>query len=138
MARRDASLATALAYQEKDKRISVHSHPQADGIGALRNLGLEKCDCRFVLPQDADDVSVPNRMQIVIDAFRAAPGRCAIGGEAVVIDANGTETGYLRVPADARAGGAPQVFSTIPWCIRPPRSISRPFAVWGRPMARIS
>ena len=106
----DASLETALAYQEKDGRISVHSHPDADGIGALRNLGLEKCDCRYVLLQDADDISVPGRMAAVIDAFRAAPNRCAIGGEAVVIDAEGRETGYLRVPRDARAISAAMFF----------------------------
>lgn len=106
----DASLETALAYQQKDKRISVHSHPDADGIGALRNLGLEKCDCRYVLLQDADDISLPNRMTAVIDAFRAAPNRCAIGGEAVVIDAGGKETGYLRAPQGARAISAAMFF----------------------------
>jgi glycosyltransferase involved in cell wall biosynthesis len=99
----DASLETALDYQEKDRRISVHSHPEADGIGALRNIGLEKCDARYVLIQDADDVSVGNRMEITLDAFKAAPDRLALGGEAIVVDANGNRTGYLRAPSSSAA-----------------------------------
>jgi glycosyltransferase involved in cell wall biosynthesis len=99
----DASLETALGYQEKDRRISVHSHPEADGIGALRNIGLEKCDSRYVLIQDADDVSVGNRMEITLDAFKAAPDRLALGGEAIVVDANGNRTGYLRAPSSSAA-----------------------------------
>jgi glycosyltransferase involved in cell wall biosynthesis len=106
----DASLATALEYREKDRRITVWSHPEADGIGALRNIGLEKCDCRFVLIQDADDVSVENRMEIVLDAFKAAPDRLAVGAEAVVVDAAGNQTGYLRTPSSSTAITAAALF----------------------------
>jgi glycosyltransferase involved in cell wall biosynthesis len=99
----DASLETALDYQEKDRRISVHSHPEADGIGALRNIGLDKCDSRYVLIQDADDISVGNRMEITLDAFKAAPDLLAVGGEAIVVDADGNRTGYLRAPSSSAA-----------------------------------
>ena len=106
----DASLETALGYQEKDKRIVVHSHPEADGIGALRNIGLEKCDCRYVLLQDADDVSVINRMEITLDAFKASPDRLAVAGEAIVIDSAGNPTGYLHAPSSSRAITAASFF----------------------------
>ena len=69
----------------------------------MRNIGLEKCDSRYVLIQDADDVSVGNRMEIILDAFKAAPDRLAVGGEAIVVDADGNRTGYLRAPSSSAA-----------------------------------
>lgn len=106
----DASLQTAMDYQEVDGRICVSSHQEADGIGGLRNIGLEKCDCRYVLLQDADDISVGNRMEIVLDAFKAIPDRLAVGGEAILIDAEGVCTGYLRAPPGSRAITAASFF----------------------------
>ena|SRR5258708_5850783 len=85
----DGSRQLAEHYAEMDKRISVSSHPYAQGIAELRNIGLAKCDCRTLLLQDADDVSVPNRMKIVMEAFKAAPNMLVIGGDAVVIDSEG-------------------------------------------------
>lgn len=106
----DASLETALAYRKKDRRISVYSCPDADSIGTLRNIGLQKCDSRYVLIQDADDVSVGNRMEITMEAFKAVPARLAVGGDATVIDASGNEIGNLRAPSSARAITAASFF----------------------------
>jgi len=99
----DDSLDTALAFQKIDKRISVYSCPDADSLGTLKNIGLEKCDSRYVLMQDADDISVGNRMELMIEAFGAAPGRLAVGGDAIVIDAEGRESGRLRAPYSPKA-----------------------------------
>jgi hypothetical protein len=62
--------------------------------------------------QDADDISVPNRMEIVANAFAAAPNLLAIGGEAIVIDPAGRRTGYLRVPTSPKAVAASAFFCT--------------------------
>jgi glycosyltransferase involved in cell wall biosynthesis len=99
----DGSLELARQRSEADRRIAVFSCPEADSLGALRNIGLAKCDCQYLLLQDADDVSFPNRMEIVTKAFEARPGLLAVGGEAEVIDPAGKRTGYLRRPADPRA-----------------------------------
>jgi len=99
----DGSLDTALDYRKTDKRISVYSCPDADGLGTLKNIGLQKCDSRYVLMQDSDDISVGNRMDLMIEAFNAAPGRLAVGGDAIVIDAEGRECGRLRAPYSPKA-----------------------------------
>jgi glycosyltransferase involved in cell wall biosynthesis len=106
----DGSLELALQRAETDKRISVSSHPEANGIAALRNIGLAKCDCRYLLLQDADDVSFPNRMDIIARSFEASPNMLAIGGEAVVIDSAGRRMGHLRAPVGPAGVAAASFF----------------------------
>jgi len=106
----DGSLELAQQMSDVDRRISVFSCPQADSVGALRNIGLEKCDCRYLLLQDADDVSYPNRMEVVGGAFGAQPQLLAVGGDAVLIDPGGKRTGYLRRPANPKMVAAANIF----------------------------
>ena len=106
----DGSLELAQQCAETDRRIAVSSHPDADGIAALRNIGLAKCDCRYLMLQDADDVSFENRMDIVARSFEAAPNMLAIGGEAIVIDPAGRRTGHLRAPVEPAAVAAASFF----------------------------
>jgi glycosyltransferase involved in cell wall biosynthesis len=106
----DGSLELVQKYAENDKKIEVFSFPNADGIAALRNLGLARCDCRFLMVQDADDISFPYRMKEMISRFDRDPNLLAIGGDAVLIDPTGKETGYLRVPTDSQAIAAATFF----------------------------
>jgi glycosyltransferase involved in cell wall biosynthesis len=96
----DGSFALAQKYEEEDARIKVFSFPQADGLASLLNLGIEKCDCRHILRQDADDVSLVNRMTIINDLFRNNANLLAVGSDALYINETGDEIGYLRFPTD--------------------------------------
>ena len=95
---RDESLALAQRYAESDSRIEAHSHPEAKDVTALRNIGMAKCDCRYLMLQDADDVSFPDRMARSLLAFEHRPGLLLVGGEAVLIDPQGTRIGYMHLP----------------------------------------
>lgn len=106
----DGSLEQAHRMAESDKRIAVFSHPEVVGLAALRNVGLEKCDCRHVMLQDADDISAPDRMEVISRAFDAMPGIAAIGSEAIMIDPAGKRMGRLRRPTGARAVTAAMFF----------------------------
>ena len=106
----DGSLELARQCAEADTRILVSSHPEANGIAELRNIGLAKCDCRYLLLQDADDVSFPNRMDIIAQNFEASPDTLVIGGEAIVIDPEGRRTGHLRAPREPAAVAAASFF----------------------------
>lgn len=94
----DRSLALAQRYAEIDSRIEVHSHPEAQDVTALRNIGMAKCDCRYLMLQDADDVSLPDRMAHSMLAFDQRPGLLLVGGEAVLIDLQGARIGYMHLP----------------------------------------
>ncbi len=106
----DGSLEFALRQAEMDRRIAVFSCPEAASLGVLRNIGLDKCDCRYLLLQDADDTSFVNRMEIITGAFETRPGLLAVGGDAVLVDAAGKRTGYLRRPADPATVAAAAFF----------------------------
>lgn len=106
----DGSLDLAQRRSEADKRISVLSCPEADSLAALRNIGLAKCDCRYLMLQDADDVSFPHRMESVARTFGANRRLLAVGGEAIVIDPAGRQIGHLRRPADPKAVAAASFF----------------------------
>jgi glycosyltransferase involved in cell wall biosynthesis len=106
----DGSCDLAHKFADKDKRIEVFSLPDADGIAALRNLGLEKCDCRYLVLQDADDVSFANRMEIVARSFQDDSNLLAVGGNAVLIDPAGNEIGRLRMPLSSKAVAAATFF----------------------------
>jgi glycosyltransferase involved in cell wall biosynthesis len=106
----DGSLQMAQQGAEIDSRILVSSHPEANGIAELRNIGLGKCDCRYLLLQDADDVSFPNRMEIVMRGFDSWPDLLVIGGEAIVIDPAGRRMDHLRAPAGPAAVAAASFF----------------------------
>lgn len=99
----DGSAELGGRYAESDKRINVFSFPEAEGIAQLRNLGLEKCDCRYVLAQDADDISFPNRMSMVSDFLDSNPDILAVGGDVLIVDEAGRQIGCAHMPADPMA-----------------------------------
>jgi hypothetical protein len=94
----DGSRELAERYNAQDRRIEVHSFPQADGLAGLLNHGLDITDCRYVMRHDADDVCYPDRMDIVLEAFAAQPGVAAVGGQADVIDGAGAPIGDMKMP----------------------------------------
>ncbi len=94
----DGSLALARRYAETDRRIEVHCFPDADGLSGLLNRGLARCDARYVMRHDADDVCLPYRMRASLDAFARHPDVLVVGGLAEVIDAGGCHGGRLRLP----------------------------------------
>src|SRR5216117_4617512 len=67
----DGSVELASVCAEQDKRIELYHLPQAAGLSGLLNLGLDLCDCRYVLRQDADDISLPQRMAALAEAYAA-------------------------------------------------------------------
>ena len=94
----DGSFELANLYAEVDTRVVVHSIPEAHGLSGLLNAGLDLCDCKYVLRQDADDISLPNRMQVLANALDADPELVLVGSLGDVIDAQGNNIGLLDMP----------------------------------------
>ena len=106
----DGSREMAEAYQARDRRIEVHSFPQAQGLSGLLNHGLALADCEFVMRHDADDVCFPDRMAVTLDAFAALPDCVAIGGQAEVMDGAGKRIGDMEVPVGVARVSAASLF----------------------------
>jgi glycosyltransferase involved in cell wall biosynthesis len=107
----DGTVELAAQYADQDKRIKIFSNPHAEGLSDLLNFGLEKADCEFVLRQDGDDISLPNRFERTVEAFKADPAIVVIAGEANIIDEHGNTIGYHRRPHSPTAIKAAAFFS---------------------------
>jgi glycosyltransferase involved in cell wall biosynthesis len=106
----DGSLELAQRYEEEEARIKVFSFPNADGLAGLLNAGLEKCDCRFMFRQDADDISFPNRMELANDVLTGDRKCVVLSSEVVMIGSGGRKIGYLTRPICAQAVTAAAFF----------------------------
>lgn len=62
---KDGSLNILKSYDEKDKRIIVVSK-QNEGVAIARNVALEHATGEFVYFVDADDVVMPNALQMLV------------------------------------------------------------------------
>jgi len=98
----DGSLDVAEAFAARDSRIQIRCFPEAQGLSGLLNAGLEICDCRYAMRHDADDISLPRRMEQTLKAFAADPDMIAIGGQGSIIDGNGKQIGALARPVGQR------------------------------------
>jgi hypothetical protein len=109
----DGSLELAQTYEEKDPRIIVRSFPEAQGLSALLNCGIDLCDGKYLLRQDADDISKPNRMDILSDAFHSDPELVLAGSLGDIIDGQGRKIGNIDMPKGP-GGVAASAFYRIP------------------------
>lgn len=94
----DGSHELAQTYADMDSRIEVHSLPEAQGLAGLLNAGLDLCDGKYVLRQDADDISLPERMAILASALEADPELVLVGSLGDVVDAQRRKIGILDMP----------------------------------------
>lgn len=94
----DGSLELAHAHASGEPRIEVHSLPHARGLSGLLNEGIAMSDAKYLLRQDADDVSEPNRMEVLNDTFAMDPGLVLAGSLGDVIDARGERIGAIDMP----------------------------------------
>ena len=108
----DGSVELAQVYAERDARVIVRSFPEAQGLSGLLNCGLDLCDCAYVLRQDADDVSLPERMEVLARAFEADSTLVVVGSLGDVIDARGKTIGKIDMPTGRHGVAAGALFRT--------------------------
>ncbi len=106
----DGSLELAQAMAQADARIEVHSMPAAAGLSALLNAGIDLCSGKYLLRQDADDVSAPNRMDVLHAIFEQHPKLVLAGSLGQIIDGKGKRIGAIDMPVGAAAIDAAALF----------------------------
>lgn len=90
----DNSLAILLHYQLRDKRIKVFSR-ENKGIAYTLNQGIEKANGDFIARMDADDISMPTRLELQLDALIVNPSLDLIATNAFLIDDQNKSVGEL-------------------------------------------
>jgi glycosyltransferase involved in cell wall biosynthesis len=84
----DGSRDIAASYAAKDHRIIVSEIPQC-GLAAARNAGCSLAKGDYIAIQDADDVSLPNRLMTEVEFSREHPEIGLVGSAIQRIDQNG-------------------------------------------------
>lgn len=67
-------------YQKKDKRISAFQNAENLYIAKNRNALLKKAVGKYIAWQDADDISLPNRIQKQVELLEKNPDVGIVGG----------------------------------------------------------
>lgn len=70
------------------------------GLAVALNIGLEQCRHELVARMDADDISMPNRLQLQLDYLSAYSDVAVLGGQIEEVDSETLATiSYRLVPA---------------------------------------
>jgi hypothetical protein len=82
----DRSKAIASSYAAKDSRIRFHEIPHC-GLAEARNAACFRAQGQYIAIQDADDVSLPNRLKWEVEFMESRPEVGFLGGAAEWVDA---------------------------------------------------
>lgn len=86
----DETESIARSYAARDARFHVfRNHPASGRPGSARNIGLRAARGTYVALLDADDVAVPTRLEMSVDALRATGASIAFGDFCKFNDSDG-------------------------------------------------
>jgi len=102
----DGSLAILKSFAEKDGRVRLLENEQNLGVTPTLNLGLKEARGELIARMDADDISLPDRLEKQVTFLQSHPEIGLVSGDALAIDAEGnsipedfaltTEPGYIK------------------------------------------
>lgn len=102
----DGSLAVLKSFAERDTRVRLLENERNLGVTPTLNRGLKEAQGELIARMDADDISLPERLEKQIAFPQANPQIGLISGDAVAIDAEGAavdedfsltvEPGYIK------------------------------------------
>lgn len=96
----DATSAIFAKAERDDPRISLIRHDVARGLGAGRNIALDRVETPFVGFLDADDVMMPTALDTLVGSLAESGSEIAVGA-------------YVRLTPDVAGGYSPGVIQ--PW-----------------------
>ena len=84
----------------RDSRIVVHRLDQNIGLTRALNLGLERARGAYIARQDADDVSLPKRLERTLAFLEVDLQLSAAGTQVSLIDSMGHSVGIMRCESE--------------------------------------
>lgn len=85
----------AQQYASRDARIRL-IHQENTGLTRALNRGLAISTAQYIARQDADDESLPRRLEVQLSAFENAPDLILVGTDVVVLDDDHNEISTVR------------------------------------------
>ncbi len=96
----DNSLEILKRFQKKDERIKVFHFAKNKGLADALNVALKKAKGFYIARMDADDISLPKRLEKQVNYLEKHKGVIAIGTQVELIDEKGKSIGYKTFPQD--------------------------------------
>ena len=90
-------------YAEKDERIVVLENEQNLNIAGSLNRAISAAKGEFLARMDADDIALPERLEIQSKAMQENPKVAVVGNDINLIDENGSVIGYRHYPTDSKS-----------------------------------
>lgn len=94
----DGSQEILQQYASKDSRIKLIINETNCGLGFNLAQGIEIAQSPWIARMDADDLALPNRLELQLNYVQAHPDISILGGCAVDIDRNGQFIGERKIP----------------------------------------
>jgi glycosyltransferase involved in cell wall biosynthesis len=92
----DQTASIVQKYSDANNRIKLISNKESVGQAIARNTAVEQSTGKYLAILDADDVAMPDRIEVQVDYLDKNPEIAAIGGHAEIIDAKGSTLGIKR------------------------------------------
>ncbi|MGJ0577778.1 glycosyltransferase family 2 protein [Xenorhabdus bovienii] len=80
-------------YSRKDNRIKLFRNKKNSGIADTLNTALNNSIGEYIVRMDADDISLPHRIETMYDFLLQNPSIDIVGSSTITIDENGKEIG---------------------------------------------
>jgi glycosyltransferase involved in cell wall biosynthesis len=90
---KDRSLEVVKKAAADDSRVRIIPHARNMGLPYARNTALKNSKGDYIGFCDSDDIWLPEKLDIQIEAFNRNPGIGVIHGDSIIIDAAGNLTG---------------------------------------------
>lgn len=94
----DGSVAILKGFAGKDERIRLILNERNKGQTACLNQGLREARGEWIARQDADDISLPGRLEFQWKAVQKTQGLMIAGVNGWMIDGHGRCTGMIHAP----------------------------------------
>ena len=96
----DATWNIAESYAIKDQRIRLARNESNQGMAYSLNRGLSLARGRFVARMDADDISIPRRLELQVAFLDLHPEVGVLGAAVQVVGPDGSRKEIVRFPKD--------------------------------------
>ena len=93
-----------IVNQFKSDRIKLTSLAENRGISAALNVGLRRCQGKYIARLDADDLCLPNRLAHQVSILEGNPEIGVLGGSALAITGNEKVLPSIQVGTDLNLG----------------------------------
>lgn len=97
----DGSKAIASSYAGRDDRIRLHEVPNC-GLAEARNAACFLAEGQYIAIQDADDISMPDRLRWQVEFMEKNPDFGLVGGAAEWVDVQARPLWTLEFPTEDR------------------------------------